>query len=378
MRRRVDLIQSELDAANAQALLMLRAVSFTDPNIVWISGLREARDPTIYLLENGSFAQFGGRPPMFEESTEAPTMSVDESLYLKFWKKDLREKFSGVNKLAIVGVGAMKAGIRELLQDVSPTIELVDFTDVLAKHRAKSKEEISAISEAVYVQDKVFESIAGIVYPGCTARDIIADVNHIMRVHGTDFAGAAFPQNPVVRAEIYKDTNLPARVSHEDGTDCELYPGHRLTANDWLRFEILGHGAGGYNAGKSRNVFLCQPDDKAYEYWDLTVKSQDFAAFILRSGAVLTEVQSELNQWLKEMGCESIGDGFIEGHGAAWFEQPRMHRSNLAEIKENMVFSLGITAQKNGCFDLCRDTFVVGPSGSACLSRYPRKLITLL
>ncbi len=368
MARRRRAASDAMEKAGADALIMFRSANYTNPYILWLTGFRQTCIPDVFVLKDGDIYHIPG--PKGLDPTHSPYLQGDGDLW-----RILR----GCRCIGFAGLGLLDYEMKCRLEAMQPAPVLIDLTQALDLCRAvKSTEEIAATLEAVRIHDKVYRCLPDFVYPGRRERDIASDILTLMEREGADFSDydGIIPQT--VYIEMHKGSG-PNTVGGSISQSVPIkWPGQLIEEDDWFQLCMHGHGPGGYVAQKSRNVFLTQPSDMAYEYWSDCIKAQDFVASLIKPGADLKEVKKEVNQWLQDcLGCEPNAAGFVRGMGVMWSEQPNMDREDCPKICENMVFMMQPRIVKNGYTDMCQETFIVGKDGSWTPSQYPRELIVL-
>ncbi|MDY3917939.1 MAG: M24 family metallopeptidase [Candidatus Limivivens sp.] len=284
---------------------------------------------------------------------------------------DLIEEMLGDSrKIGLVNGEFLRANVFEYLKETIPDIEILDISREMEAFRAvKSQAEIRILESNARMMDKVFAGAGVFINPLKYERDIVNDLRYSayrLGCGGVDHLLSA-------PCEL---------VSCRDGAPREEeplnYPGRKVTFGDRVSIRMYAIGNDGYFAGMSRLYVLGEPAESTKKLWETAVEAQDYAAELLKPGAVLKEIAETVNGFLKERGMQEDRRTMIHSIGASVQENPQVFGTEPMAVQENMVFYVGPTVNDGVTEPVsCGDLYLVTKEGAVRLNHFSRELIRL-
>ena len=183
------------------------------------------------------------------------------------------------------------------LQERYPGVDIVDRADVLAKMRAsKSKAEQAMLREASEITRVAYDSMLRTVRPGLTEWDVMEELEHGYRRHGSRGPG----YNTIV------GTGLNGTVLHYVANDAPIEDGDLIVIDS-------GADYGGYTADVTRTIPAngrFSPRQK--EIYNLVLKALEASIKATRVGATFAKIDKASRDIIVKAGH---GDTFIHGIG---------------------------------------------------------------
>jgi len=281
----------------------------------------------------------------------------------------LRENKLEKSKVGIAGQYTMSPSLYARFQKEVKADSIEVASDILESERAvKSEYEIKCMREAGRIAKKGIEAAANFARPGVMEAEIIAEIERVCRVAGSQF----FPHYTMVTSG--KDTNY---------LDWWWHCGQRKleTGDTWLL--DFGTMYNGYCCDIARPFVLGHASQKQKDTFKILLQAQDAARKAARPGRLASEVDRVVRDIFREAwGSEGWGGG--HGVGLEVHEWPFVgyqyitHDKAYADsrLKANMVISLEPTTYFPDVGEQqLEDQFVVAEAGSERLNDIPQEIM---
>lgn len=298
IKRRHTLVKNGLKKINADVLIAQlcfpSAAMAVDPSITWLTGTPGYKSAvTAILPADGSLKLFHGSSPQSLNGADSP--------YLANQGKSIKEALKGVKKIAYCGLGRIELKFYQYIMDCCPDAEIVDFSRELDKMKAvKSKEELEAIENAVWIQDKLIEAAPSYIRPGRTQMEIQADIVRLLYEFNADMS--VMSKLLITSGKNGHVGTFPTIGATTREHLC--FPEYRLQKDDWVHIIYETPGIGGYYSETGRIFYFEEPCSDAKEIWNETRALLDFEADLIKPGRTLKEIHDECGIYLKERGAE--------------------------------------------------------------------------
>jgi Xaa-Pro aminopeptidase len=205
--------------------------------------------------------------------------------------------------------------------------------------------EIEQIRHAGKITADAFQEVAGGLRLGVAERDVAAEIEYRMRLHGAD--GAAF--------ETIVASGSRGALPHARPSDKTLGPGELVIFD-------LGAVYSGYAADMTRTVYLGSPDRRARSLYQSVLDAQAHAVKRLQAGVRAAEVDAEARSRLARRNLDKLFT-HSTGHGVGIeiHEGPRVGKGVKTRISTGNVVTVepGIYIEGLGGIRI-EDTVLVG------------------
>jgi Xaa-Pro aminopeptidase len=267
----------------------------------------------------------------------------------------------GVKHLGLVSPATMSAKFyQSLLEDLPAGLKVVDATELFESVRCvKSEEEIGLIREAAGLGDLAFETFCNVVKPGRKEYEVLADVEHVLRLRGAEevFYIVGSGKFPVNRFWDMADRTL------EGG--------------DTVIFCIELCASGGYWTQFIRTVTLGPASDEVRRTYDILDRAHRTVEEMLRPGTLACDIARAITETIASAGLK---EGNHPGHGQGLdiVEMPFLGVTNQTPLRAGMHIILHPhVAFPQGGGLWVGDPYIVTSSGPERLSVTPQKLFNL-
>lgn len=254
------------------------------------------------------------------------------------------------------------------LQKLLPDAVFVSATDILRHLRViKSEDEIMIMRRAGEITEAAFNDVIKALRIGMTELDIIDEVDHQLRKHGSlgpSFTTSLYntgPNHPLVFGEREKKWHRP------------------VTPYTSVLFDF-GAVYEGFCYDFGRTVSFGAPTGDQQKVYDTIMASQAAGVAALKAGEATTEqVDAAARQVVEEAG---YGPGFRHrlGHGIGRdvHEPPFLTRGDTTPIREGMLFTIEPSILQNTGFSArVEDIVVARPGGGEKLTNGFQQLIVI-
>ncbi len=264
----------------------------------------------------------------------------------------------GAKRLGLVSPATMSAAFHQSLLAALPSgVETADATDLFEAVRCiKSDEEFGLIGEAVRLGDLAFETFCEAVAPGRKEYEVLADVEHVLRLEGAEevFFIVGSGERPVNRFWDMADRTL------EKG--------------DAVIFCIEHCASGGYWSQFIRTVTLGPAREEVLRTYEVLHRALQRAEETLKPGVPARDVARAVTETVAAAGLK---EGNHPGHGQGLdiVEAPFLGPTNETPLAAGMHMILHPhSAFPEGGGLWVGDPYRVTPSGAERLSVSPQDL----
>ena len=321
----------------------------------WVAGAfiaPERADPVFVIPRMMSLFEMAGELPgevvVVNESDDGPALFAKAA--------------RGLVSAATLGIGDRTWGetVIQLLDAVAPERVVPVSHLVNELRRTKSPQELEVMQRACAVCDKTIAAVAPQVQPGTTMLELVEEVEHQMRLHGSRVA--SFTSHAFTHFVGGKNSDEETRTDP-------------IVEGDVVMFDF-GAVVDGYCSDFGRTVCVGEPDPEVRETHDLVLAAQEAGRAALRPGTLASEVNRICRQPIEEAG---YGYAFKHrmGHGIGL----DVHERPFVSEEEETPLEVGMTFTNEPSILLDRfgvrteDVVVCEPDGGRTLNTFPRDLI---
>jgi Xaa-Pro aminopeptidase len=319
----------------------------------WVAGafLAPGREPAFVLPRMVVDFHLGGVPP--QGAVVVRETDHGEALFY--------DAVAALGPVRRLGVGARTWARTVLeLQAAAPAVELLDASALVGRlRRLKSPLELELLGGACRLVEQAVSDAADAVAPGVTMLDLLEEVEHRLRVHGSRCP--SFPTHVFTHGPRAKDSALP-------------------TARDPLREgEVVMFDAGGVLAGYcsdyGRTVACGEPPAGYAETVALMLAAQEAGRAALVPGATAAAVNAACRAPIEEAG---LGAAFRHrmGHGIGLdvHEPPFLSPEDATLLEAGMTFTDEPSLLLDDRFGVrVEDIVVCTDDGGAWVGEAPRR-----
>ncbi len=214
--------------------------------------------------------------------------------------------------------------IVEKLKDLISPEALVDISGIIAEERSlKSPWMIERIRRAVRIIEKVYESIADIIKPGVSEREVSLHAIRVAEELGAD---------SIVFAAVQSGPN--SSIPHHERSGRKIRNGDVVVVDIALSYK-------GFYGDLTRCFFLEKPGENILESYRMVEEAVNRASEKAASGAFCSEIDFAARSYFESKG---VGEHFIHrtGHGLGVevHERPYISPNSKDVCKETMVFTI--------------------------------------
>ena len=261
-------------------------------------------------------------------------------------------------RLGIVEPDSISAAI---VTAIAPFPEVVDVSEAFQGLRLrKSPYEIALIRESCAIADAVWERVSELFRIGRKQYEVIADVDHLVRLAGAEGGFHLLLPLPFLGRAMRSLAN-PGIIARDQRYLLEISP----------RFE-------GYYSQLTIPVTTCRNDSVALRAYDDVVASKVAAQPLMRPGTDLADIATFVAGFLSERGhaMASLSLGHFCGMA---LEEPRHEPTRPLILEEGMTLIFHPVLGGTDLRSLMRaDTYVITASGAERLSHYTGGMLEVL
>ena len=321
----------------------------------WVAGafFRAGRDPVFVLPRMMTLFDVAGELPgetvVVSERDDGPARFAQAARSL------------GETRTLGVGDRTWAEAVIQLLQALSPSLVVPASRFVNELRRTKDSDEIAVMERACAVCDATIAEAAPKVRPGATMLELVEEVEHLMRVHGS--------RVPSFTTHIF--TGFGEGKSSADET--RTTP---IEEGDVVMFDF-GAVVDGYCSDFGRTVCVGEPDPEVRVAHELVLAAQEAGRAALRPGVPASEVNRACREPIEAAG---YGPNFKHrmGHGIGLdvHEQPFVSEEDETPLEPGMTFTDEPSILVEGRFGVrTEDVVVCEPEGGRKLNAFPPDLI---
>ena len=227
--------------------------------------------------------------------------------------------------------------------------------------RTKSDEELRTMERACRVVDNTMAAVAEKVRPRVTMLDLVEEVEHLMRIHGSSV--------PSFTTHVF--TGFGGGKSSGDET--RAVPAEE---GDVVMFDF-GAVVDGYCSDFGRTVCIGEPEDEVRRAYDLVLAAQEAGRAALEPGVPANEVNRACRRPIEDAG---YGASFRHrmGHGIGMdvHERPFVSEEDETPLEPGMTFTDEPSILVDGRFGVrIEDVVVCVAGGARKLNAFPPDLI---
>ena len=227
--------------------------------------------------------------------------------------------------------------------------------------RTKSPEELAVMERACGVADTTMAAVAPKVLPGVTMLDLVEEVEHVMRVHGS--------RVPSFTTHVFSGFGEGKSSADETST----VP---VEEGDVVMFDF-GAVVDGYCSDFGRTVCVGEPGADVRDAYALVLAAQEAGLAALVPGVPASEVNRACRLPIEEAG---YGPNFKHrmGHGIGLdvHERPFVSEEDVTPLEPGMTFTDEPSILVHGRFGVrTEDVVVCEPGGGRKLNTFPPELI---
>ena len=188
----------------------------------------------------------------------------------------------------------------------------------------KSEKEIELLAKAEAIGDAAFTDILGILRPGMTEKQVAAELEYHMMLHGAE--GKSF--DTIVASGVH--SSMP----HAIPTDKPIETGDFVTMD-------FGCMVDGYCSDMTRTVVVGRADERQKEIYAIVLEAQENCLKNLRAGMTGSEGDALSRDVIRKAGyAEFFGHGTGHSVGLEIHEEPRLSPKDGTILKEGMVVTV--------------------------------------
>jgi Xaa-Pro aminopeptidase len=321
----------------------------------WVAGafFRPDRDPVLVFPRMMTLFEVTGELPgelvVVSEADDGPEVFARVA-------RDL-----GKARTLAAGDRTWAETLLHLTDAVSPERVVTGSALVNALRRTKTPEELEAMTRAARVADATIAAVAPKVQPGATMLELVEEVEHVMRVHGSrvpSFATHVFTGFGEGKSSADESRTVPV----EEG--------------DVVMFDF-GAVVDGYCSDFGRTVCVGEPAPEVRDAYELVLAAQEAGRAALRPGMPASEVNRACRQPIEEGGH---GPEFKHrmGHGIGLdvHERPFLSEEDETPLEAGMTFTDEPSILVTGRYGVrTEDVVVCEPEGARKLNGFPPDLL---
>ncbi len=263
-------------------------------------------------------------------------------------------------RLGIAEPDSLPMSIATALLAIAPTPELIDVSKELERLRLrKSADELTLVRRSCAIADAVWEQVPRFFRIGRRNHEIVADVEHMIRVLGAEGGFNLLLPLPFLGRQVQSLAN----------TD-QIAAGARYLLEVSPRYQ-------GYYAQLTVPVTTHTNDLRALRAYDDLIQAKEAAQLLMRPGADLSEIAISVENFLAERGLKMASRSLGHFCGMA-LEEPRHDPSKPFRLEEGMTLIFHPVLADPELHSLMRaDTYVITASGAERLTRYTGGMLTV-
>jgi Xaa-Pro aminopeptidase len=242
----------------------------------------------------------------------------------------------------------------EGLQQLLSHADVIDLGAELTSYRwVKSAEEIALVRQSCRAADEVWAQMSTMIRPGRRAHEVLADIEHALRLRGCD--GSFNLIIPLPDAEFDR-----------------MPPSHALAPGDTFILEVSPQ-FGGYFSQLTSVVSVGPADSGMRDAFEAGVQARGAAESRLVPGTDIASVSEMVSADLHERGHNMTTADIGHLCGLELVE-PRVGSSSL-QLQTGMVLIFHpVVAERRYGFVMRADTYLIGEGGAERLTTHPTDL----
>lgn len=266
-------------------------------------------------------------------------------------------------KVGIVGMGLINAATYNYLKENLPHVEFVDATDLVDDIKAvKSEDELIYIRKTVKMHDAFAMAVPFILRPGMYEYELRSEIQRFLVNQGSEEQLVMLGSAPAGQATPHLHS---------------FYQNRQIGAGDNVLVMVEANGPGGFYAEIVRTWCLGEPTKELLDAWELSRKTQHYAASLLKPGISPSEVITKVNEYLVNHGYPAEGRLFGHGQGYDLVERPAFAPKETMKLQANMIVALHAGISSAAALGFCCDNYLITENGTELLQATPQKVFVL-
>ena len=248
--------------------------------------------------------------------------------------------------------------LRDLLGEISFDTTL----DLDPLRQVKDADEIALIRRACRIADEGFAHIIRVIQPGMTELEVAAELEHSMRMHGSE--------RPAFQTIIASGAR--GSLPHGVASDQVIARGDLVTMD-------FGAVCGGYHSDITRTICVGHADARQRDVYNAVLAAQQRALAALRPGVTGIKVDRIARDVLAEYDLEQyFGHGLGHSLGLEIHEEPRLSKAGKNMMQPNMLITdePGVYIPGWGGIRI-EDTVLITADGAEPLTHAPKEFIEI-
>lgn len=245
----------------------------------------------------------------------------------------------------------------QLDQEIVPSGQLVEQL-----RKRKDQDELHIMQEAMQLADKAFEHILTRLKPGVSEKQISAELEYFMRLHGA--TSSSF--------DTIVASGARSALPHGVASDKLLQHGDFVTLDFGAYYK-------GYCSDLTRTVVLGNPSEQQHTIYHIVLEAQMKVLDGLRPGMTGKEADSLAREVIKQYGYgDHFGHGTGHGLGMEIHEAPRLSQSGDTVLEPGMVVTVepGIYIAGFGGVRI-EDDVVITDTGKTIMTQSTKQLLVI-
>jgi Xaa-Pro aminopeptidase len=264
-------------------------------------------------------------------------------------------------RIGIAEGGSFPFATGDALRDGPRLPNIVDISqDMLKLRLRKSAHELDLIRRSCAIADDVWERVPEIFRVGRHNYEIIADVDHLVRLAGAEGGFHLVLPLPFLGRNMLSLGN-PDRIEPDARYLLEISPRYR-----------------GYYSQLTIPVSTRRDDNAALQAYEDVTASKRMAEHMMRPGADLSQIAVTISEFLKERGrtMSSLSLGHFCGMA---LEEPRHDPTKPFILEEGMTMIFHPVLADPHLHGLMRaETYLITGSGAETLNRYAGGMLSVI
>lgn len=257
----------------------------------------------------------------------------------------------GFQRIGLIMKQLISADTLDVVRRQVSGYEFEDFTKEFSYIKAvKSEEEWALIDKAVVAHKQLMDMVPGMIRPGRTEYEILADIEHASRYMKCDWIGN------IAVGSIEKGKGI--------GFFQNFAANRVINEGDGVTVMIEVSGPGGIYCELARTFVLGEPDPELLELYRTALKAQTLVAEAAKPGVTGAQLNKIFDDYVTTQGVAKNGRFVGHGQGYDMMEAPAICPQEDMEMREGMFLAIHPELVRNGQFTICCDNFRVTPEGA--------------
>lgn len=269
----------------------------------------------------------------------------------------------GITRVAYEEKAMLAGDFFALSKQLSGVREWVPVKDALEELRmVKTPEEIDCLAKAEHIGDEAFVKLLGVIRPGMTELEVVAELEYLMRKAGGE--GTSF--------DTIAASGIHSSMPHAIPTTKKLCSGDFLTLDFGCKYN-------GYCSDMTRTVVIGKASTEQKKLYNIVLEANLAVLAMLKAGYQGREIDKVARDIIAANGYgDCFGHGLGHSVGLFIHESPRLSPGEERVIESNVIETVepGIYVPGFGGVRI-EDMVVVTENGCTVLSQSDKNLIEL-